>query len=649
MYTGSDSTDAQNYTQWPLNSSFPKMSNEHVDWAALAQQWIIMKEAGPPVPEQVTNPPPATAKLKKDPPNEGGEAPMEVENDCEESSAQWNEGTGSGDSWHWNQQQWNWNNSWSAPPGVPPPTTTKQPLLPTPPAYNQYPNPDNCNDNGNYGEYSGNYWSSTGSSKVIKPHNKRYSKVNVPTTVSTSKPINLDAAKRKQLPAWIREGLEKMERDKLKQLDKARENQEKAEYQAKLKLNEKNAMEILKDTVKEQQQKSKFESEAEESEDDNNGRPLTPEDPPLTQEDLMLKVRKTMTEILLKVTNREIYTICKEELQRHLKKMKASDQRVSAPSGANLSAKLGLGVYDASGSSSDSSDESSRDQHSSDTELRDTIKRRKMEFIKTEREIEDKLAEAEKHDGGESKPTSPNQSDIDSQVDAKVIDSKKNSRERTPPMKNNSRRKSRKSVSSTSSSSDSDHSDNRVKGSRGRRHSSTSVSSDSDDKYKRNSGSRTPEYRRIKQNRAKVDDLDQGLRVDGDDPDLLLIREMTDLHRETDIGGLEVDLGLSLTTGNHHTTDHADPRREVEDPHPILEEDADLTLGGPDHPVPELEDSEDQGRIVAGGVRGHTDIEISPPPFWIIQDYLLKIRRPYSSTMGFSNIILFKINLFQFV
>lgn len=49
-----------------------------------------------------------------------------------------------------------------------------------------------------------------------------------------------------------------MERDKLKQLDKARENQEKAEYQAKLKLNEKNAMEILKDTVKEQQQKSKF-------------------------------------------------------------------------------------------------------------------------------------------------------------------------------------------------------------------------------------------------------------------------------------------------------------------------------------------------------------------------------------------------------
>lgn len=36
----------------------------------------------------------------------------------------------------------------------------------------------------------------------------------------------------------------------------------------------------------------------------------------------MLKVRRTMTEILLNVTNREIYTICKEELQRHLKRAK---------------------------------------------------------------------------------------------------------------------------------------------------------------------------------------------------------------------------------------------------------------------------------------------------------------------------------------
>lgn len=44
-----------------------------------------------------------------------------------------------------------------------------------------------------------------------------------------------------------------------------------------------------------------------------------------------------------------------------------------------------------------------------------------MEFMKTEREIEDKLAEAEKQDGEESKGASPIHSDIDSQVDAKVL------------------------------------------------------------------------------------------------------------------------------------------------------------------------------------------------------------------------------------
>lgn len=36
----------------------------------------------------------------------------------------------------------------------------------------------------------------------------------------------------------------------------------------------------------------------------------------------MLKVRRTMTEILLNVTNREIQQICKEELQRYFIKNK---------------------------------------------------------------------------------------------------------------------------------------------------------------------------------------------------------------------------------------------------------------------------------------------------------------------------------------
>lgn len=36
----------------------------------------------------------------------------------------------------------------------------------------------------------------------------------------------------------------------------------------------------------------------------------------------MLKVRRTMTEILLSVTTREIQQICKEELQRYISKTK---------------------------------------------------------------------------------------------------------------------------------------------------------------------------------------------------------------------------------------------------------------------------------------------------------------------------------------
>lgn len=36
----------------------------------------------------------------------------------------------------------------------------------------------------------------------------------------------------------------------------------------------------------------------------------------------MIKVRRTMTEILLTVTNRQIEVICKEELQRFLKRHK---------------------------------------------------------------------------------------------------------------------------------------------------------------------------------------------------------------------------------------------------------------------------------------------------------------------------------------
>lgn len=226
MYSGNDSTESQSYTQWALNpSTYNNVSSDQVDWAALAQQWIIMKEAGPPIPDPVPNvpPPPNISKIKKDQLNEGGEAPMDVENDNDkdDDDASWN--NDNTPSWNWQQQQqqssqtgqqnWqSWNNSWPVPAGVPPPNALKAPLLPTPP-FNQFP----ANENEvvpfpNYAsptssDYSSGYWTAAGSSKIIKPHNKRYSKVNVPVPVPPKQAsVVLDAAKRKQLPAWIREG-----------------------------------------------------------------------------------------------------------------------------------------------------------------------------------------------------------------------------------------------------------------------------------------------------------------------------------------------------------------------------------------------------------------------------------------------------------
>lgn len=100
---------------------------------------------------------------------------------------------------------------------------------------------------------SGGYW--PGPNSKLKPHNKRFSKVNPLRPSVVPEPVTLDAAKRKQLPAWIREGLEKMERDKQKQLEREREKQENNAHSDKVLLSEKDTLEIINSTVKEQKSK----------------------------------------------------------------------------------------------------------------------------------------------------------------------------------------------------------------------------------------------------------------------------------------------------------------------------------------------------------------------------------------------------------
>ncbi|KAJ8918996.1 hypothetical protein NQ315_016900 [Exocentrus adspersus] len=513
MYSGSDSTESQKYPQWALNpSAYQNMANDQVDWAALAQQWIIMKEAGPPPipgeqPVRLNNKPP------KNSPDEAGEAPMEMEND-KEVPPTWNvtepPPPPGAEAWNWNAQNqtWNWNNSWIPPSGVPPPAPTigplKSALLPTPNSGYGAP-PESSSDNavpfGGYNtstnsDYNNtNYWTGSNNHKHIKPHNKRYSKVNVPIRAAapvpsvsvpmpleTAAPPPLDAAKRKQLPAWIREGLEKMEKDKLKQLEKEREKQARDEVVQQNKQNEKETMEILKSTMKERQ-KSKFESDGEnsDSEKEVRRRAVTPDPIPLSQDELMLKVRRTMTEILLNVTSRQIESICKEEHQRFLKKYKASDHRSSAPSGANISARLGLGMYGGgSGSSSEEEDDDyQRSDKDSDSELKDTIKRKMTEFQKIEQKIEEKLEEAERRKTGSvSRSSSPESMDNDSQVDARAQGRKHHPEEKPSPRPRTFHDKSR-ARSFSSSSAGSEYSNNRSKNSR------RSSSSDSNNAHKR--------------------------------------------------------------------------------------------------------------------------------------------------------------------
>lgn len=131
---GSGSHDGTNYTQWALNpSAYQNMSNDQVDWAALAQQWIMMKETAPPEQmSQVPPPPNITSGGKKEVIDEGGEAPMDVDNEKDDND--WNADSTNNQDWNW-QQQWGWGSNWNGPTAVPPPNAlnnSKSALLPTP-------------------------------------------------------------------------------------------------------------------------------------------------------------------------------------------------------------------------------------------------------------------------------------------------------------------------------------------------------------------------------------------------------------------------------------------------------------------------------------------------------------------------------------
>ncbi|KAG0415242.1 hypothetical protein HPB47_007575, partial [Ixodes persulcatus] len=175
----------------------------------------------------------------------------------------------------------------------------------------------------------------------------------------------LDAAKRKSLPAWIREGLEKMEREKLRRLERERAEAEHRERLSKkaqqgqrppqvqihlpchwvfvliLRLSWHLFLSQDSDSEDEKGEGVDMFSDGQRGRRPSpkrNGlqtaRDASPDEEPLEprteefrfrtaeerQQELMLKVRRMLTELLLEVTNEEVLSLAKEVLQKAIQK-----------------------------------------------------------------------------------------------------------------------------------------------------------------------------------------------------------------------------------------------------------------------------------------------------------------------------------------
>uniref|UniRef100_A0A023ETF2 Putative translation initiation factor 3 subunit a eif-3a n=1 Tax=Aedes albopictus TaxID=7160 RepID=A0A023ETF2_AEDAL len=355
-----------------LNPSlYQNMSNEQVDWAALAQQWIQMKETLPADMVPAAPPPPIISESygsnSRDSLPDGshmgsaeeqGEAPMEVERD-EDHSAMVHQQQQSANPWDNGSVSWQypahnewrnpaWDSSWSsavpnADKAYDAVSVAVNPNASLAVANWQakmariYKFGDPSNSNAIAGTVqptgqSSHQQDTMPSSKripglmdqVIKLDHHQDSGEHGDPDDDTTQTIN--DAKRKLLPAWIREGLEKMEREKQRQAEKEKEQQQRAEMLQQRRQAELEALNELEDAKR----KSKFESDSEEDEPRNEDQqdderqgadsPMPTRSREEILQELMIAVRKNLTEILLEVTNEEIALVAKETLAKTRRK-----------------------------------------------------------------------------------------------------------------------------------------------------------------------------------------------------------------------------------------------------------------------------------------------------------------------------------------
>ncbi|XP_065565285.1 arginine/serine-rich protein PNISR-like isoform X2 [Artemia franciscana] len=428
------------WVDWQAQENICKrLQHDQVDWAALAQQWISMKDTSTGFINNVKEP---LLPTPPQPPMVRSEDTMEIEEDIEnplifdvhhkapEPWQQWDNRN--------EQQVWHPNQHWTAPGcstvhHVPPPAPPQSPA----------------------------YW--TAPVPHFRPHQPQPAlyvpsllSLNVPPAPAprnTAKPLAflkqerqsllaesshkeddfdaeqedipmIDAVKRKQLPAWLREGLEKMEQEKIKkeqiklqklqQLENLRKQKEKEEDTRKKEAEEKGLVFIPG--------KSKFESDSE-SDTEEPQNPVEPFKVKLERErealkvepdfhepifktkeevfqEMLIKVKRIMTEVLLDVTTVEINSVAKEELSR-AKKKASNSALVKGQALQSLSGKLGLGLYD--NSDSEESDEEIGVQKEShlessdddDDKIKHRIQRYKSSFATKELEIERQNRELE--------------------------------------------------------------------------------------------------------------------------------------------------------------------------------------------------------------------------------------------------------------
>ncbi|XP_075144796.1 uncharacterized protein LOC142219912 isoform X2 [Haematobia irritans] len=364
-------------------------SGHNIDWAQLAQQWIQMRDS---------------AKYEKDVNDEKGEADMDIEEQMEKDNSDKILQRGIHNLNNENNSHWDSRTETGTDSCFTPSRTNNQWCK----WGNNNQTISKVSSDSNITKRQPNPTAHIPSLlKINVPHpNEIRALPDGPSELNNASNM-IDASKRKVLPAWIREGLEKMEREKQKL-------QEKQGNINNFKLSDDECDDTSPSTVRQFNRSNQCSpevleaKECEKNEEDQIEEPYDKEETHIEKSgesyeqrlsNLMVVVRQTLTELLLEVTNEEIAKIANETVKNF--KMKASSAQVIQQSAlSTITGKLGLAVYgDSSSSDDDESDNQSKDktflsESDSEEDIKAALRLKKRSFIKIANEIEDRVAAA---------------------------------------------------------------------------------------------------------------------------------------------------------------------------------------------------------------------------------------------------------------